>query len=91
MKLLVSVRGISFWIGLTLCLNSCQKRLLNEDINECDSFGNYYLHGDHYISREFYDDEEGILKYDKLFEKAKPQNSICNPYNLDLGEEDSLP
>lgn len=83
--------GLSFFIGLVLFLSSCQKQLLNEDINECDSFGNYYIRGDHYISREFYNDEEGTLKYDKLLEKAKPQNSICNPYRLDLDEGEILP
>ncbi len=87
MKTLSHMKRICLFMSLLLILSSCQKRLLNEDINECDSFGNYYTQGDHYISREFYDDEEGTIKYDKLFEKAKSHNSICNPYHLDFDEE----
>lgn len=78
-------------LAVFLFLIHCQKQLLNKDINECDPFGNYYIQGDHYISREFYDDEEGTLKYDKLFEKAKPENSNCAPYKLDFGEEETSP
>ncbi len=73
-----------FLLSIFLLFTNCQKELLNEDIGECDTMGNYYERGDHYISREFYNDEDGTLRYDKLFEKSDKKNSICNPYNFEI-------
>lgn len=69
---------------LCLVLTDCQRNRLNQEIGDCDTMGNYYEGGDHYISRDFYNDEEGTLRYDKLFEKSDRRNALCNPYNFEL-------
>ncbi|MDX1959368.1 MAG: hypothetical protein SFU98_12395 [Leptospiraceae bacterium] len=48
------------------------------EINECDTMGNYYEDGEHYINREFVNDD-GTLDYKKQFEKSKQQNHDCYP------------
>jgi hypothetical protein len=48
------------------------------EIKECDTMGNYYEDGEHYINREFLKDD-GTLDYKKQFEMSKQQNHDCYP------------
>ncbi len=80
---------VCFLIACIL-LAGCKKKHTNEDIPECDSFGNYYENGDHYISREFLT-ESGSLDYKKLFDKSKQQNSNCYPTETFRETENRLP
>ncbi|HNH07537.1 MAG TPA: hypothetical protein PK683_03475 [Leptospiraceae bacterium] len=66
------------FLAVCIILAGCKKKYINEDIPECDSFGNYYENGEHYISREFLT-ESGSLDYKKLFDKSRQQNSNCYP------------
>ena len=58
----------------------CEEKHIIEDVEECDTMESYYEGGEHYINREFVT-EEGILDYQKQFEKSKSKNSKCNPVN----------
>ncbi len=61
-----------------LLLIDCKKKLY-QDVQPCDTMGDYYEDGEHYISREFINDETGTLNYEKQFEKMKQKNSDCSP------------
>jgi hypothetical protein len=63
-----------------ISLVSCRKKKFTEDINQCDSIGNYYEDGVHFINRDFINDE-GSLDYKKLFEKSEEVNHDCYPIN----------
>jgi hypothetical protein len=67
-----------FLILIITLFIGCEEKHVIEDVEECDTMGSYYEGGEHYISREFMT-EEGILDYNKQFEKSKFQNSKCNP------------
>jgi hypothetical protein len=76
-----------YWVFLffiLFVLIDCKESRAKQEIEECDTMGNYYEGGDHYISREFYNDEEGTLRYDKLFEKSDRRNALCNPHKFEV-------
>ncbi|MCB1179307.1 MAG: hypothetical protein KDK36_17130 [Leptospiraceae bacterium] len=70
-------------------MSFCKKKRINQEIRDCDTMGNYYEDGEHYISREFVDDESGSLNYEKLFEKMDRKNSKCDPEKTFNPEEPS--
>jgi hypothetical protein len=57
----------------------CKKKVV-EDINECDTIGNFYEDKDHYIRREYVSDE-GVIDLKKMLQKYKGRETICNPLN----------
>ncbi|MBE7412988.1 MAG: hypothetical protein L6Q54_03840 [Leptospiraceae bacterium] len=60
----------------------CNKKYLNEELDECDPVSNLYEDGTHYIRRELVTDE-GVLDYHKLLESSKQKNSRCYPIKKD--------
>ncbi|MBK7058406.1 MAG: hypothetical protein IPH52_25830 [Leptospiraceae bacterium] len=59
-----------------------EKSHANIDINDCDSIGNYYENGEHYIRRDLFNDD-GVIDYNKMLESYKGRNTVCNPLNLE--------
>jgi hypothetical protein len=62
----------------------CKRKVTvyNEDINPCDSIGNYYEESEHFIKRDLVTDE-GVINYEKLFDRYKGRHTECNPLNYD--------
>ena len=71
-------------LGLVLSQANCGKKKshANIDINDCDSIGNYYENGEHYIRRDLFNDD-GVIDYNKMLESYKGRNTVCNPLNLE--------
>jgi hypothetical protein len=68
------------WL-LILCvllIADCKRKNYTADVDDCDTMGNYYEDGEHYINRDFISDE-GALDYNKTFEKFKFENANCHP------------
>ncbi|MCB1141276.1 MAG: hypothetical protein H7A24_01195 [Leptospiraceae bacterium] len=81
------------FILLIVFVADCKRKNLNIDIEECDTMGNFYESGEHYINREFISDE-GAIDYNRTFEKLKPENSRCHPtrtFDSNLYNQDDSP
>lgn len=59
---------------------NCRKKYTNVEINDCDTIGNYYENGEHYIKRELVTDD-GVIDYNKMLNNFKGHNTVCNPLN----------
>ncbi len=62
---------------ILILFSNCKKKQFS-DVNECDTIGNYYENKEHFIKREFVNDD-GEVDYKKLFQKYKGKETICNP------------
>lgn len=80
------LRHLTLFIVLLIAFSfiGCKKKkLFNEDIDECDSVGNYYEDSSHYINRNIVTDE-GVIDYKKLFHNYHGKGSVCNPDKTNL-------
>lgn len=69
---------------IAFSLTDCRKKkIFNEDIDECDSIGNYYEENSHYINRNIVTDE-GVIDYKKLLHSYHGKGSVCNPDKIEL-------
>ncbi len=62
---------------------NCNKKKTNIDINDCDTIGNYYENGEHYIRRDLFNDD-GVIDYNKMLDSYKGRHTACNPLDLKL-------
>lgn len=67
-------------ICLLLFQINCNKKKAKIDINDCDTIGNYYENGEHYIKRDLVTDD-GVIDYSKMLDTYKGHNTVCNPLN----------
>ncbi len=68
-------------LGLVITQANCNKKKARVEINDCDTIGNYYEDGEHYIRRDLFNDD-GVIDYNKMLESYKGRNTACNPLNL---------
>ncbi len=81
------MRAFAFYLLLSFLFIqiNCHKKKTNLDIdiNECDTIGNYYENGEHYIRRDLFNDD-GVIDYNKMLDSYKGRNTACNPLDLKL-------
>lgn len=58
----------------------CREKKKFIDINDCDTIGNYYENGEHFIKRDLVTDD-GVIDYNKMLESYKGRKTVCNPLN----------
>ena len=51
---------------------------LESKIDPCDPAANVYMDGEHYIDRDFLNND-GQIDQRVWFEKSRPENSVCDP------------
>ncbi|MBP9887343.1 MAG: hypothetical protein KBF93_13660 [Leptospiraceae bacterium] len=67
-------------ISLILVQANCNRKKNNVEINDCDTIGNYYENGEHYIRRDLVTDD-GVIDYNKMLDSYKGRKTVCNPLN----------
>ena len=72
------MKKLCFYILICLILFQANKK--NIDINDCDTIGNYYEDGEHYIKRDLVTDD-GVIDYNKMLDSYKGRKTVCNPLN----------
>ena len=77
------MKAFAFYLllGLIVMQVNCSKKKSRVEINDCDTIGNYYENGEHYIRRDLFNDD-GVIDYNKMLESYKGRNTACNPLNL---------
>jgi hypothetical protein len=65
---------------LILLQADCMKKKDSVPINDCDTIGNYYENGEHYIRRDLVTDD-GVIDYNKMLDSYKGRKTVCNPLN----------
>jgi hypothetical protein len=65
---------------MTLIQARCMNKNTTLEINDCDTIGNYYEDGEHYIKRELVTDD-GVIDYNKMLDNYKGRKAVCNPLN----------
>lgn len=73
-------------VASAFLLTDCKRRFITEDIGTCDTIGNYYENGEHYIRRDLLkgeglidEDNQGVLDYQKMIESYTGKHTDCNP------------
>ncbi|HMV42840.1 MAG TPA: hypothetical protein PK079_11700 [Leptospiraceae bacterium] len=73
-------------IGLALLQTNCNSKYKTVDINDCDTIGNYYENGEHFIRRDLFNDD-GVIDYNKMLKSYKGRDTECNPLNQQFNTE----
>ena len=67
-------------ISLILVQANCNRNLNMVVLNDCDTFGNYFVYGVQYFGRDLVTDD-GVIDYNKMLDSYKGRKTVCNPLN----------
>lgn len=76
------MKSFAFYLIISLIViqANCNRTKSKVDINDCDTIGNYYENGEHYIRRDLVTDD-GVIDYNKMLDSYKGRKTVCNPLN----------